>query len=141
MSNLITTRVTYQGGMHFVGESETRHLLHLDSAPQDLPSSGPTPMEAVLQSAAICSAMDVATILTKRHKQITAFDLEAQGVRQEKFPRIFTAIHILYKVAGPNITQEEVEKAVRLSHETYCSVLNMLKPTVEISYTVEVKSL
>ncbi len=126
--------------MHFVGESETRHLVHLDSAPNNLPSGGPTPMEVVLQAAAICSAMDVTTILNKRHKQIKAFDLEAQGTRQDKFPRIFTAIHIIYKVCGPNITKEEVEKAVRLSHDTYCSVINMLKPTVEVSFAVEVRS-
>jgi putative redox protein len=135
------TRVTYQGGMHFVAESETRHHLHMDSTPMNIPSGGPTPMESVLGAAAICSAMDVATILNKRHKHITSFDLEAVGTRQENFPRIFTAIHILYKVSGPDINQLEVEKAVKLSHENYCSVINMLKPTVKVSYTVEVQQI
>lgn len=139
VANLITTRIIYQGGMHFVGQSETHHTVHMDSTPLDLPSGGPTPVEMVLQAAAICSAMDVVTILNKRHKTITSFELEAQGARRDSFPRIFTAIHIVYKVNGPNITQEEVEKAVRLSHETYCSVINMLKPTVEVSYAVEVR--
>lgn len=122
-----------------MGESETHHQVHLDSAPHDLPTAGSTPMEAVLQAAAICSAMDVVTILNKRHKQITSFDLEATGTRKESFPRIFTAIHIVYKVTSPDVTKNEVEKAVKLSHETYCSVINMLKPTVEVSYTVEVR--
>jgi putative redox protein len=139
LADLITTHITYRGGMHFVGESETRHQVHMDSVPGDLPSGGPTPMEVVLQAAAICSAMDVATILNKRHKHITSFDVEAQGARRDSFPRIFTAIHIIYKITGPDITQQEVEKAARLSHETYCSVVNMLKPTVEVSYAVEVR--
>ena len=139
LSNQITTRITYQGGMHFVGESETRHLVHMDSVPINLPSGGPTPMEVVLQAAATCSAMDVATILNKRHKHIASFDLEAQGTRKDSFPRIFTAIHIVYKISGPDITKNEVEKAVKLSHENYCSVINMLKPTVEVSYAVEVR--
>ncbi len=131
------TQVVYRGGMHFVGKSESGHDVHMDSGHFGTQTVAPTPIETVLQAAAVCSAMDVVTILNKRHKEIKRFDIEVEGKRREDSPRIFETMHIIYRVAGLGITLEEVQKAVQLSHDKYCSVINMLKPTVRVSFAVE----
>jgi len=131
-------KVLYRGGMHFEGETGSGHKIHFDSKPQGEPTAGPAPMETVLQAAAACSAMDVASILIKRRKTIDRFELEVEAQRSEEHPKIFKTLHVIYRLWGPNIASGEVEKAVELSQNKYCSVLNMLKPTVQVTCAVEV---
>jgi|WetSurMetagenome_2_1015567.scaffolds.fasta_scaffold1133487_1 putative redox protein len=128
----------YLGGMHFLGISPSGHEIHLDSGHHGESTAGPTPMESVLQAAAVCSAMDVVTILEKRRKTISSFELISEGERSDDHPKIFKTLKITYKVNGPKITDEEVERAVQLSQDKYCSVINMLKPTVKVTFCVEV---
>jgi putative redox protein len=130
-------KAVYKGGLHFVGTTESGHTLHWDSGPKDQPTNGPTPMEGVLHAVAVCSAMDVIVILKKRRKEIAAFELEIEAERRKDHPKIFEALVVVYRVGGDGITGSEVEKAVKLSHDKYCSVINMFKPGVNIGYRVE----
>ena len=131
-------KVKYQSGMHFIGRTASGHDVHWDSGPRDAQTHGPTPMEVVLQAAAVCSAMDVVSILRKRRKVVSAFEIEAEAERKQDHPRIFEDLMVTYRVGGDGITQGEVEKAVKLSHQKYCTVINMLKPKVDVSYRVEI---
>lgn len=124
--------------MHFSGTTPSGHTLQFDSTPADEPSAGPTPVETVMLAAAACSAMDVAAILKKRRKEITLFEVEVSAERKDEHPKVLKNLNLLYRVHGPDITLEEVEKAVQLSQEKYCSVLHMLKPVVEVTYSVNV---
>lgn len=131
------SQIKYQGGLHFIGQTESGHEIQWDSAPVGVATNGSTPMEAVLQAAAVCSAMDVVSILKKRRKEISTFELEVEADRKSDHPKIFENLTITYRIAGNGITLEEVEKAVSLSHDKYCTVANMLKPKVNVGYRVE----
>lgn len=124
--------------MHFIGKTTTGHEIHMDSGPEGAPTQGPIPIEVVLHATAACSAMDVVAILRKRRKEIKSFQLEAEAERSPDHPRVFKNIFITYRVNGDGITRDEVEKAVKLSQEKYCSITHMLKPKVHIEYKVEV---
>lgn len=130
-------KIVYQGGMHFIGETESGHNISWDSGSKDAVTKGPAPMETVLQAAAVCSAMDVVSILKKRRKDVATFELEAQAGRKNDHPRIFEDLVVTYRLGGNGITRAEVEKAVKLSHEKYCTVINMLKPNVTVEYRIE----
>ncbi|MCX6641640.1 MAG: OsmC family protein [bacterium] len=131
------TTITYHSGMHFSGRTASGHTLHMDSGHAGEPTQGPTPMETVLQAAAVCSAMDIVAILQKRRKEIVKFELISEAERSEDHPKIFKTLKVTYRIGGAGITLEEVQKAVQLSQEKYCSVINMLKPTVQVDYQVE----
>jgi putative redox protein len=130
--------IQYQGGMHFSGKTQTGHDLHFDSRPKGEPSAGASPMEMVLQAGAVCCAMDVVAILNKRRKAIERFEIEVNGERSEEHPKVFKSVDVLFRLWGRDLTQEEVDKATQLSNEKYCSVLNMLKPSVKVTCGVEV---
>jgi putative redox protein len=51
---------------------------------------------------------------------------------------VFTRIHLKYAVAGRGLDPHQVERAVKLSKEKYCSATIMLGHTVEITYEVRV---
>jgi len=123
-------------GNYFTGETPSGHLMHWDSGPEGAVTKGPTPMEGLLQAGAVCSAMDVASILRKRRKEISYFELDVEAVRAENYPKVFTTYKITYRISGDDITHEEVEKAVKLSQEKYCSVLNMLKSDLKVESEV-----
>jgi putative redox protein len=98
--------------------------------------SGPTPMETVLMALAGCTGMDVAGILEKMRAPLSTLAVAVSGERADTHPKVFTRIHIRYEAGGPGLTYAELERAVRLSHEKYCSVSAMLRPTVAITHEI-----
>ncbi|MCW4007638.1 MAG: OsmC family protein [Candidatus Bathyarchaeota archaeon] len=98
-----------------------------------------SPMENVLASLAACSSFHVLTILRKKRQKVTGYSVEATAERREDTPpRVFTRIHLKYKVKGENINPQAVETAIKLSEEKYCSVGGMLKKAVEITSSFEI---
>ena len=58
--------------------------------------------------------------------------------REDPPPRVFTKIHLKYKVKGQNISPQAVESAIKLSEEKYCSVGGMLQKAVPITSSFEI---
>jgi putative redox protein len=97
---------------------------------------GQSPVELLLSALAGCGAVDIVVMLKKRKKKILDFKIETVGTRREETPRSFTAIHCLYIINSPDVTEDELNKVARLSLEKYCSVAASLKS--EITFSVEV---
>lgn len=100
--------------------------------------SGPMPMETLLMALGGCTGMDVAGILEKMRAPLTTLTISVSGERSETHPKVFTRIHIRYEAGGPGLTHAQVERAVRLSDEKYCSVSAMLRPVVPITHEIMV---
>ena len=58
--------------------------------------------------------------------------------RAETEPKVFTKINLHFTVKGKNLDLSKVERAVKLSHEKYCSATTMLAKTAEITYSIDV---
>ena len=109
----------------------------MDSASADGIPAGPSPMELILHGLAGCTAMDIAVILRKRKRPPEHLQVKISSKRHDQHPKVYTHIHITYCAKGPGVTVEELERAAKLSMETYCSVTAMLKSTAEISWQCE----
>jgi putative redox protein len=57
--------------------------------------------------------------------------------RAESDPKVFTRIHMHFTVAGRDIPEAAVERAIALSHDKYCSATVMLGKTAEITTSFE----
>lgn len=133
------TRVKWLEGVSFVGESGSGHTVVLDGAPEGGGRNvGMRPMEMLLTGAAACTAYDVVTILRKGRHAVTDVAVTIEGTRAATTPRVFTALHYVYRVAGHDLDRRAVERAVDLSKEKYCSATLMLAKTATISHEVEV---
>src|SRR5690348_14655718 len=97
---------------------------------------GPRPMELVLAGAAACTAFDVVWILRKARQPVTDCTVEADAERAKDEPQVFTRIHLVYRVSGKGLKRAQVERAVKLSKEKYCSATIMLAKTAEISFEI-----
>lgn len=132
-------RVKWLDHMSFVGESGSGHSVVMDGAPdnggRDLAAR---PMEMVLMGMGGCSAFDVVLILQRARQPIDDCIVELSAERAETVPKVFTRIHAHFIVKGRGLSAKQVEKAVRLSAEKYCSVSIMLAATVDITHDFEI---
>jgi putative redox protein len=132
-------RVKWNEGMSFVGETGSGHGLVIDGAPEHGGRNlGARPMELVLLGAAGCTAFDVVMILKKARQPIADCAVSADAERASVEPKVFTKIHLHYTVAGRGLDPRQVERAILLSKEKYCSATLMLARTAEISWDVEI---
>ncbi len=133
------TRIKWIEGVSFVAETGSGHSLVIDGAPEaGGRNAGARPMEVVLAGTAACSAFDVVWILRKARQPVTDCIVEAEADRAPTEPKVFTRIRLRYRVAGRGLDPRQVERAVRLSKEKYCSATLMLGKTADIVAEVEV---
>lgn len=99
---------------------------------------GVGPMQLLLAALAGCTGMDVISILKKKRVAVRDFRIEVRGKRAPEHPRIWTDIHVTYLLWGEGIQPEDVEQAIRLSEEKYCSVGAMLRRAARVASTYQI---
>jgi putative redox protein len=129
------------GGMSFVAETGSGHILAMDGAPEGGGRNlAPRPMETVLAGAGGCTAYDVVLILRKSGQQVAGCDVVVKAERAATDPKVFTAIHMHWIVRGTDLKPNLVESAIKLSHQKYCSASAMLEKTATITHDYEILS-
>jgi putative redox protein len=128
-------------GMAFSAETGSGHLLTMDGAPEGGGRNlAPRPMEVLLAGAGGCTAYDVVLILQRGRHDVRDCQVQLTSERAESDPKVFTKIHMHFVVRGVNLTDAAVERAVRMSHEKYCSASIMLAKTAELTSSFEIHS-
>lgn len=90
-------------------------------------NDGFRPMELIAVGIAGCTAMDVISILQKKHQEVTSFEVRVHAERATEHPKVFTHLTIEYVIGGKNLLKDAVERAVELSETKYCSAQAMFK--------------
>ncbi len=127
--------LSWKGKLSFEAETGSGHRFSLDTKPRaGGESKGPTPMEVLLVSLAGCTGMDVASILQKKKVDLRDLTVKVSGERAAEHPKYFTKIDVEFGLEGKDIKREDVEHAIGLSKDRFCSVSAMLKEKAEISY-------
>ncbi len=134
-----TVRWAGLSGMTFVAETGSGHLVTMDGAPDGGGRNlAPRPMEILLAGTGGCTAYDVVIILRKSGQDIRGCDVKLTSERAELDPKVFTKIHFHFTVRGRNLRATIVERAIKMSHDKYCSASIMLEKTAEITHTYEI---
>ena len=131
--------VTWEQDVCFKAESESQHSLLMDG-PEDLGGKdlGMRPMEILLSGMGGCTSFDVVTILKKSRQDVTACQAVISSKRTETIPKVFTDIHIHFKVTGKDLDEKKVARAIELSATKYCSASIMLSKSVNITHGFEI---
>lgn len=128
-----------EAGMSFIGESGTNHAVLMDGAPEAGGRNlGPRPMEMVLIGTGGCTAFDVVMILQKGRHAVSDCVVKLSANRADTDPKVFTDIHFHFVVSGIKLSATAVERAVKLSHEKYCSASIMLAHSVKMTHSFEI---
>ncbi len=131
--------IKWVDGVSFVAESESGHAVVLDGPPDAGGRNiGMRPMEMVLLGMGGCTAFDVVSILQKARQPVSDCRIELSAERAGEIPKVFTRIHVHFIVSGQGLKEAQVERAVKLSAEKYCSASIMLGKTAEITHDFEI---
>ena len=133
-------RIKWIEDVAFVGESESGHALVMDGAAEGGGRNiGPRPMETVLIGTGGCTAYDVMHILRKARAAVSDCVVEIDAERAAEDPKVFTRIHFHFVVTGTGLRPQQVERAIHLSAEKYCSASIMLAKTAAITHDFEIR--
>jgi putative redox protein len=133
-------RVKWIDGVAMLGESGSGHGVVMDGPPElGGRNLGVRPMEMLLIGMGGCTEFDVLSILRKARQAVTDCVVELQADRAESDPKVFTRIHAHFVLSGHNLDPRQVERAIKLSAEKYCSASIMLGATAAITHDFEIR--
>jgi putative redox protein len=130
---MLTASAAWTDHDRFLATATSGHALVLDAGEV---KSAASPMELVLIGLCGCTASDVVTILRKKREPFTSLEVRAEAERAAAPPKIFTRIHLVYRIGG-QVSKKAAEDAVRLSKEKYCSVSAMLQQSAKITAEIQ----
>lgn len=124
--NHITTK--WVGNMAFESNNPSGHDLRIDASPEDGgDSSGFRPKALLLSGLAGCSGLDVASLMKKMKLEVDDFHIETIANLTDEHPRYYDKVKIEYHFHGAHLDEKKLQKAVDLSVEKYCGVMEMFR--------------
>ena len=105
----------------------------LDSAGR----AGPSPVQALAFALAGCMGMDVVYILTKGRHDLRGLKVSLVAERAQEDPHRITAVTAEFSVTG-SVPREQIQRAIDLSHEKYCSVWHSMRQDIPFTTTFSV---
>ena len=131
--------VKWIDGMLMVGKSESGHAIVMDGPPEiGGENLGVRPMEMLLLGMAGCTMIDVVSTLTKMREDVVDCQTQVSADRAEEYPKVFTNIHVHFILRGNQLNPSNVDKAIKLSAEKYCSASIMIGKTAIITHDYEI---
>lgn len=127
--------VTWQENKAFMGVAPSGHNVQIDADKE----KGASSMELILLGLGGCASYDVVVILQKSRQEVQDVRCELTAQRAETVPAVYTDIHMHFVVTGQDISDKQVERAIRLSSDKYCSASRMLvQGGVNVTHDFEV---
>jgi putative redox protein len=133
------TQLKWAGNAVFIGRASSGHTIVMDGSVEGGGRNlGPRPMEMLILGMGACSTYDVVSILKKSRQEITDCEIKITSQRADSDPKVFTDIQLHFIVSGHNLKEKQVERAIKLSAEKYCSASIMLGATANITHDFEI---
>lgn len=132
MSDSVATRLEWQDGVRFsVATGDHRFVVDGDG------TEGASPMQHLLVALGGCMGIDIADILEKMRTPPTRLGVSLEGQRPDDPPRRFERIIMTVQIEG-NVPLRNVERAISLSRDRYCSVWRTLDQDTVLDIDVEI---
>ena len=99
--------------------------------------AGPSPVQALAFALAGCMGMDVVHILRKGRLDLKGLKVALTAERAQEDPHRITAVTIEFTVTG-DVPKDQIQRAIDLSHEKYCSVWHSMRQDIAFTTTIAV---
>ena len=129
--------LNWKGKMHFESEGPGGKVL-IDGAEEfGGEGKGVRPKAMMLSALAGCAGMDISSLLTKMRVEVADFSIEVSGDLTDVDPKFYKTVHVNFKFYGTDFAKAKIEKAVKLSVEKYCGVMEMFRQFAEVTISTE----
>jgi len=129
--------LTWDKELIFIGRTQQGYEIEFDANVQ----WGCKPTDSLLLSLAGCMGIDVVMFLQKMRMRLASFKMDIVGERNPTPPQYYKVIEMVLHIAGKDLDPKKIDRAIKLSHEKYCSVYNSLRKDMEVKvrYVLEDK--
>ena len=129
----LTVTLSWDSGLEFTAQAG-KHELALDGSQH----AAPSPMQMLALSVAGCMAVDLVHIIQRSRRTLTGLEARFTGERSAEEPKRFLSIHLQFALTT-DAAADQVERAIQLSREKYCSVWHSMRPDIDlkVDYTIE----
>ncbi len=134
MSHKITTN--WKGNMLFDSDNPSGHHVLMDTDVEGKTREGLSPKALMLSSLAGCSGLDVVSILDKMKIDTYDLKMEVEGLLTDEHPKYYHTVILDYHFTGKDLNEEKINRAVQLSIEKYCGVMEMFRRFSEVKTNV-----
>ena len=127
--------VKYTQGMQFETDSPTGYKALIDTSPENGGTNdGLGPKAMMLSALAGCTGLDIVFVLNKMRAKVPHFEMKVKGELTEEHPKTYHKVWLDYHFYGDDLDEDKIRKAVTLSEEKYCGVMEMFRQfaTLEI---------
>lgn len=131
----VSLTLAWTSGLSFRAETADGRTVVTDGDTRE----GLSPVELLAVATAGCMAIDVVHILGKSRVPLEGLRVAFTGARAETEPRRFTSMHLAFDVAG-DVPQAQLDRALQLSHDKYCSVWHTLRQDLPLEVTTSIKA-
>jgi len=118
-------------GQQFTTQVEGGNEITLDGRSKSTVS----PPQALLAALCSCIGIDIVMILEKMRASVEGLEVDASVARAEDPPRYVQGVHLRFKVQG-QIQDKQLERAIQLSLDKYCSVYHSLRRDLDLTWEV-----
>jgi len=137
MPDKITT--VWKGNMVFESDNPRWDSIMMDAS-EDFggTNSGMAPKAMMLSSLAGCSGLDIVSVLNKMKVTDYEFKMEVTGELTEEHPKYYHAVTVDYHFYGKDLSENKIDKAVTLSVEKYCGVMEMFRHFAKVKTNIHI---
>lgn len=128
MSNTNHISTKWLGNMAFESNNPSGHSLKIDISKEDGgDGSGLRPKALMLSGLAGCSGLDIAALIKKMKLDVTDFHIETIASLTDEHPKYYDKVTVEYHFYGRDLNEKKLQRAVDLSVEKYCGVMEMFR--------------
>ncbi|PID69404.1 MAG: osmotically inducible protein OsmC [Flavobacteriales bacterium] len=132
-----TVKTKWIDNMQFESENPGGNLF-IDAAEEfGGNNQGYSPKALMLSALAGCSGLDVVSLLRKMRVEVEKFSIDVEAHLTKEHPKYYDQVHLIYNFHGKGLKQDKIEKAVKMSKDKYCGVMEMFKKFAKV--TAEIK--
>lgn len=132
-----TVTTTWKGKMQFESTNPSGETFLINAATENGgEGAGLRPKAMMLSALAGCSGLDVASLIEKMKLEVADFKIETIANLTEEHPKVYDAVTVEYHFYGNNLNEAKLQRAVDLSVEKYCGVMEMFRQFAKIDIKV-----
>lgn len=138
MSDKHIIRTEWKGNLAFEADVNGHKVMMdapVEGGGQNL---GGSPKKLMLVALSGCTGMDVVSILKKMRIDIEKCNIEVQGDVTDDNPKQYFKMHVIYEFTGKDLPLDKLEKAVKMSEETYCGVEALYRKAIEVTSEIRI---
>ena len=116
------------GDMRFESSNPSGHNLFIDAGEENGgKSEGYRPKALMLSGLAGCSGLDVASLIKKMKLEVVDFKIDIEANLTDEHPKFYDKVAMHFHFYGANLNEKKLQRAVDLSIEKYCGVMEMFR--------------